>query len=82
MLIFSIIVMCAYLCSVCQVSRIWTNTYFKEYLSVAASKYTIWDMENNNKDLILYSMFEHSANGKGIIVPNVVYSKWYCSGKL
>ena len=47
MLIFSITVMCPYLYSVCLVCRVLKNTYFKEYLSVVASKYHKRDTENN-----------------------------------
>ena len=47
MLIFSITVMCPYLYSVCLVCRVLKNTYFKEYLSVVASKYHKRDAENN-----------------------------------
>ena len=64
MLIFSIIVMFSYLCSVCQVSQVLKNIYFKEHLSVA-SKQIICDMENNTKEFKFYSMFKHSPNGKG-----------------
>ena len=47
MLIFSITVMCPYLYSVSLVCRVLKNTYFKEYLSVVASKYHKRDTENN-----------------------------------
>ena len=47
MLIFSIIVMCPLLYSVCLVYQVLKNTYFKEYLSVVASKYRICDTEKN-----------------------------------
>ena len=39
MLILSVIVMCSYLYPVCLFSRVLKNTYFKEHLSVVASKY-------------------------------------------
>ena len=47
MWIFSIIVMCSYLYAVCLVCRVLKNIYFKEHLSVVASRYSICDMENN-----------------------------------
>ena len=43
---FLISVICSYLYSVCLVSLVLKNTYFKERLSVVASKYTLSDMEN------------------------------------
>ena len=46
-LIFSIIEMRSYLYSVCLVSRVLKNTYFKEHPWVIASKYSIYDKENN-----------------------------------
>ena len=45
--IFSIFVMCSYLYPVCLVSLVLKNTYFKEHLSVVASKYSLSEMENN-----------------------------------
>ena len=46
MLIFSIIVMCSYPSSVWLVWLVLKNTSFKEHLSVVASKYSTWDIEN------------------------------------
>ena len=51
MLIFSVIVMCSYFYSVCLASRALTITFFKEHLSVAASKYSICDIENKIRNL-------------------------------
>ena len=67
MLIFSVIIMCRYLYSVCQVCLVLKNTYFKEYLSVVASKYRICNTENSTQEFKLCSMFKHSPNGKGMI---------------
>ena len=47
MSIFSIVVTCPYIYSLCLVYQVLKNTYFKEYLSVVASKYYICDKENN-----------------------------------
>ena len=47
MLIFSIIVMCQYLYSLCLVSQVLKGTYFKGQPSVITSKYRICDRENN-----------------------------------
>ena len=47
MLIFSIIVICSYLYSVCLFSLVLKDTYFKEHLSLVASKYSLTNMENN-----------------------------------
>ena len=54
MLVFSIIVMCSYLYSVCLVCCDLKNTYFQEHLSVVASQYNICVMENNNLRYTLY----------------------------
>ena len=51
MLIFSVIVMCSYLYSVCLVSWVLKNTYLKEHLSVIASKYSICDTEKKTWNL-------------------------------
>ena len=64
MLILSINAMRSYLYPVCLVSRVLKNTYFREQLSVVASKYSICDMEN---ELTLCSMFKHIPNGKGMV---------------
>ena len=53
MLIVSYIVMCSYLYSVCLVSRVLKNTYLKKHLSVIASKYNIYDMENKTYEFTL-----------------------------
>ena len=53
MLIFSVIVMCLYLYSVCLVSRVLKNTYFMESCSVIASKYSIYEMENKTQEFTL-----------------------------
>ena len=47
MLIFSTTAMCPYLYSVYLVYGVLKNKYFKEHLSVVASKYCISDKENN-----------------------------------
>ena len=66
-LILSVIVMCSYLYSVCLVSRVLKNAYFKELISVVASKYSICDMENKTQEFKLCSMFKKdSSNSKGI----------------
>ena len=53
MLVFSIAVTCPYLYSVCLVYRVLKNTYFKEYISVVASKYCICNTENNTQEFKL-----------------------------
>ena len=50
MLMFSVIVLCLYLHSVCLVSRVLNNTYFMEPFSVIASKYSIYDTENKTQE--------------------------------
>ena len=67
MLIFSAIVMCLYLYSVCLVSRVLKNTYLKENLSVIASKYSICDMEKKTYEFTLCSMFKYSPNEKDLV---------------
>ena len=47
MLTFSVIVMCQYLYSMCLVSRVLKDTYFKEQAWVITSKHRICDTENN-----------------------------------
>ena len=47
MLIFSIIVMRSYLYSVCLVSRVSKNAYFKEHPWLIDYRYSICDRENN-----------------------------------
>ena len=83
MLIFSIIVMCSYLNLVCLVCRVLKNTYFKEHVSVVASKYSICDTEKMLRNLSyvqclniaplekawFMAPMEYSPNGKGIMVP-------------
>ena len=59
--------MCSYLYSVCLVSRVLKNTYFKEHFSVVAYKYNIRDMKNNTQEFKLCSMFKHSTNEKGMV---------------
>ena len=66
MLIFSIIVMSSYLYLVCLLYRVLKKTYFKQHLSVVASKYSQSDTQNNAQSK-LYSMFKYSPNGKGIV---------------
>ena len=74
MLMFSVIVMCSHLCSVCLVCRVLKDTYFKEHLSVVASKYSICNTKNNAWKLKLCSMFKHSPNWKGMVyVPNGIF---------
>ena len=54
-----------------------SNTYFKEHLSVFASKYIKCDTENNTLESKLYSIFKHSPNGKGIfITPMETQLQW------
>ena len=43
------------------------NTYFKEHLSMFASKYSICNMENKTYGFTLCSMFKHSPNGKSMV---------------
>ena len=66
--------MCSYLYSVCLVSRVVKNPYFKEQLSVVASKYSICDMENNTCEFKLCSMFKHRPNGKAWFMAPMEYS--------
>ena len=66
MLIFSITVMCLYLYSECLVYRVLKKTYFKEHLSVVASKYRICDMDNNTQE---FKLFKCS-------ILNHVFSQW------
>ena len=83
MLIISITVMCSYLYSVCLVSQVLKNTYFKEHFSVVVSKYSLSDMEKILRSLnyvhclkivqmekawFMVSM-EYTRNVKGIMVP-------------
>ena len=67
MLILSINAMRSYLYPVCLVSRVLKNTYFREHLSVVASKYSIYDMENETEEFTLCSMFKHISSGKGMV---------------
>ena len=49
------------------------KTYFKEQLSVVASKYSLCDTENNTQSK-LCSMFKYSRNGNGMVYgPNETY---------
>ena len=50
-LIFSIILMCSYLYSVFSSFRVLKNIYFKELLSLVASKYGICNIKNNTQEL-------------------------------
>ena len=75
-LIFAIIVICPYLYSMCLVSLVLKNTYFKEHLSVIAFNitYAIWknvqflNMTPMKKPWFMAPV-EYSSNGKGIKVP-------------
>ena len=67
MLIVSVIVMCSYIYTVCLVSRVLKDIYLKKHLSVIASKYSIFDMENKTKEFTLCSMFKYSPNRKGMV---------------
>ena len=67
MLILSVTAMCSYLYSECLVSRVLKNTYFRENLSVVASKYNIHDMENQTEEFTICLMFKHISNGKGMV---------------
>ena len=74
-LIFAIIVICPYLYSMCLVSLVLKNTYFKELLSVIAFNitYAIWknvqflNMTPMKKAWFMGPM-EYISNGKGIKV--------------
>ena len=66
MLIFSIIVMCSYLYLVCLLYRVLKKTYFKQHLSVVASKYSLSATPNNTQSK-LCSMFKYGPSGKGIV---------------
>ena len=66
-LILSVIAVCSYLYPVYLVSRVLKNTYFREHLSVVASKYSIYDMENETEEFTLCSMFKHISSGKGMV---------------
>ena len=72
MLIFSVIVMCSYLYSVCLVFRVLRNTYLKEQLSAVASKYNIWDMKNNMEKAWFMAPMEKAYGPNGIYL--IVYS--------
>ena len=50
-LIFSIILMCSYLYSVCSGFRVLKNIYFNQLLSLVASKYSICNIKNNTQEL-------------------------------
>ena len=81
--LFSIIVICSYLYSVCLVFAVLKNTYFKKHFSVVASQWILCNTENNTLEFKLCLMFkiapmektwfmapmEYIPNGKGIIVP-------------
>ena len=74
MSIFSIIVTCPYIYSLCLVYQVLKNTYFKEYLSVVASKYYICDKENNTQE---FKLFKCSPNGKCVIYgTNGIKPQW------
>ena len=71
---FSIIVICSYLYSVCLVSAVLKNMYFKKHFSVVASKWSLCNTENNTLEFKLCLMFKHSPNGKGMVYgPNGIY---------
>ena len=65
MLMFSIIVMCSCLYLVCLLCRVLKKTYFKQHLSVVASKYSLSDTQNNTQSKSC-SMFKYIPNGKDI----------------
>ena len=81
--LFSIILICSYLYSVCLVFAVLKNTYFKKHFSVVASQWRLCNTENNTLEFKLCLMLKHSPmekawfmapmeyipNGKGIIVP-------------
>ena len=83
MLIFSIIVMCSYVYSVCLLSQVLKKSYLKEHLSVVASKYSLCDMEKKILNLNYVQCLniaprekawfmvpmEYKPNGKGIMAP-------------
>ena len=72
MLIFSIIVMCSYLYLLCLFYRVLKKIYFKQHLSVVASKYSLSDTQSNTQSK-LFSMFKYSPNGKDIVYgPNEI----------
>ena len=56
MLIFTIIVMHSYLSSVCWICLILKNTYLKEHPWVIASKYSIYNTENNRNLNYVYCL--------------------------
>ena len=58
MLIFSIIVISLYLYLLCLLYRVLKKTYFKQHLSVVASKYSLSAMPNNTQSK-LSSMFKY-----------------------
>ena len=81
--LFSIILICSYIYSVCLVSTVLKNTYFKKHLSLVASQWSLCSTENNTPEFKLCLMFkdapaekawfmapmEYIPNGKGIMVP-------------
>ena len=74
MLVFSIIVMCSNLYSVCLVFQILKNTCLKKHLSVVGSKYSLCVMESNSWNLnyvqcLTIAPMEYNPNGKGTLVP-------------
>ena len=76
MLISSFIVICWYLYSVCLVSRVLKNIYFKDTFQwlLPNIAYSIWKIENNAQKFELCLMFKYSANSKGVVLaPNGIY---------
>ena len=67
MLIFSVIVMCSNLYSLCLVFKFLKNTYLKKHLSVVASKHSLCDMEINQ--FLNIAPMECNPNGKGTMAP-------------
>ena len=67
MLIFSVIVMCSNLYSLCLVFKFLKNTYLKKHFSVVASKHSLCDMEINQ--FLNIAPMEYNPNGKGTMAP-------------
>ena len=63
LLIFSIIVMSSYLYLVCLLYQVLKKTYFKQHLSVVASKYSLSATPNNTQSKLCL-MFKYR---KGIV---------------
>ena len=58
--------LCSYLYLVFLLYRVLKKTYFKQHLSVVASKYSLSDTQNNTQSK-LCSMFQYSPNENGIV---------------